>query len=87
MFSAVNVFPNPAADNVTVQFTSAGATNVSLTVIDNSGKQVAATQQVVINEGKNAIELPVAHLQNGWYYVSMIAENGATRTIKLAVQK
>jgi PKD repeat protein len=87
LFSAVNVFPNPAADNVTVQFTSAGATNVSLTVIDNSGKQVAATQQVVINEGKNAIELPVAHLQNGWYYVSMIAENGATRVIKLTVQK
>lgn len=87
LFSGVSVFPNPAADNVTIQMTSATATNVALTVIDNSGKQVAATQQVVINEGKNAIELPVTHLQNGWYYVSMIAENGATRTIKLAVQK
>jgi PKD repeat protein len=87
LFSAVNVFPNPAADNVTVELTSAGATNVSLTVIDNSGKQVTANQTVVINEGKNTIELPVAHLQNGWYYVSIIAENGATRTIKLAVQK
>jgi hypothetical protein len=77
--SNVVVFPNPAADHVTVRLnsTKGGAMNVNL--IDAVGKMVQANQ-VTVSTGTQNIELNLNGIAPGIYELQMVKDGKASST-------
>lgn len=72
----MNVYPNPATDNVNVAFEAAG--DYTITITDMSGRVVSTNAYTNLSGAQN-IALPVADLMSGNYLVS-IATEGASYT-------
>ncbi len=68
--SSISVFPNPAADNVSVSYTSQKENTLKMTVTDVTGKDVLHAQQQN-SAGPNLIKLETAHLQSGVYFIEL----------------
>ncbi len=75
---AIELFPNPATDIVQVQIPSEQKQITSISITDAAGKQVH-TQSVQLNEGINAVSIPVTHFIKGTYYLIVEIE-GEKRT-------
>ncbi len=78
--SRISVFPNPAKDLVNVSFTAISAQNILLEVVSADGR-VVLTQTQRVGEGPQLLNLDVAHLAAGLYFVRISAEQ------ELAVEK
>lgn len=74
--SAINLFPNPTADKVNINFISTAEGNVTVRVYDLAGRQVAQ-QQSSVAEGSNTIGMDTQQLQTGYYFVQV--DNGTMR--------
>ena len=66
----VQVFPNPATDNVNIGFIATHQDITTLLVSDITGKQVIAIQAVV-NAGVNKIEINTGNLAAGNYFIQL----------------
>ncbi|MDO8367947.1 MAG: T9SS type A sorting domain-containing protein [Saprospiraceae bacterium] len=79
------LFPNPAMEQLTVEVPLEAEGNVSVTIIDPSGK-MALTQQNTLTKGENQFTFDVSSLPNGVYFVQV--RNGEiAKTRKLIVQR
>lgn len=78
----LNVYPNPATDNVNVAFEAAG--DYTITITDMSGR-VVSTEAYSNLSGAQNIALPVADLMSGNYLVS-VATEGASYTQTLVIK-
>jgi hypothetical protein len=79
------LYPNPAAGSVVVEVPMENEGNVSVSILDTSGK-LALEQHQVLGKGDNQITFDLATLQNGVYFVQV--RNGEiAKTRKLVVQK
>jgi len=76
----VSVFPNPAKDRINVSFNAVSAQNIVLEMLSADGR-VVLTQTQRVGEGPQMLNLNVAHLASGLYYVRINAEQA------LAVEK
>jgi len=84
--SRVSLYPNPATDEVMVQFTVQTLTNLTLEVVDLNGKTL---ETITINNatvGTNNVGLNVAQYANGVYSV-VIRTNDSFTTQKLVIRK
>jgi len=83
--SILSVFPNPATgDMITVDYFSVQEDmNVSVQIVDILGR-VASTTSAAVTGGENMIDLSVADLQAGFYFV-MISNGKSTYTEKFIV--
>lgn len=81
--SSFNVFPNPANNNVSINFSLKETSNLMLDVTDIAGKQVAIVSEEKQN-GAVTKQFNTAILPNGNYFVRL-AVNGKTVTQKLTV--
>ncbi len=79
----MSVYPNPASGIVNVSFEGKGG-DYSVSILDISGRTVA-TQVVSNASGSTTIEMPIATLQAGNYFVS-VAQGGSSYTQKLMVK-
>jgi hypothetical protein len=79
----LDLFPNPTTDVLQVQIPSERKETTKINIIDAAGKQIYS-QSVQLNEGTNAISIPVDHLQNGSYY--LVVENESGRQSKLFIK-
>nr|WP_321243233.1 T9SS type A sorting domain-containing protein [uncultured Psychroserpens sp.] len=70
-FIAFDMFPNPAKDKVTIRLNANNFGNVTVNIIDLQGKLILEKQ---ISEGNN-LELDIADLQSGLYFVKLNANN------------
>jgi Pregnancy-associated plasma protein-A/Secretion system C-terminal sorting domain/Fibronectin type III domain len=78
------MFPNPAADRVVLEVDMYGDTDVQVSVADAAGKQVTTASRF-LRKGDNQIELDLARLNNGIYFVQV--RNGErVSTRKLVIQ-
>ncbi len=77
--SALEVFPNPATENITVKFNAATPENVSVSLTDLVGREVATASQIT----NNSATIPVSGLSSGLYLVQVI--NGNERTTRKVV--
>jgi PKD repeat protein len=82
----VNVFPNPANDNVTVSFNLVNANLVKIELIDLTGKTIRVTDSMKLNSGLNEISLNVADVKQGVYFVKLSTEE-VTKTTRLVIVK
>jgi hypothetical protein len=75
------LYPNPAAEEVFVEFNADKATEIELTVVDMMGRIVATPGSQSLTEGHNKISIDVADLVGGSYFIRM-KEAKAVSTIK-----
>lgn len=77
--SKMEVFPNPASENITVKFSAATSGNLSVILTDMVGREVATASQIT----NNSATIPVSGLSSGLYVVQVI--NGNERTTRKVV--
>jgi endoglucanase len=85
--TTLNVYPNPATDNVTFGFDLTGtpaATN--LVVYDATGRVVNTINGTSLKTGKNEVSLNVSNLPAGMYIVRLQGE-GAAASARFSVVK
>lgn len=81
------VSPNPAVDQVKVQYELADNSNVQVQIYDLTGKVVYDMTEVNVAAGvTNNVTIDVSELSAGNYYVSLVA-NGERSTSKLVLTK
>jgi hypothetical protein len=84
VLNAMDVFPNPATDNVTIRINSVKAAEGKLSVYNALGAAVNE-KQITLSEGKNKVDLNVESLPAGLYFASI--KTGNTVTTKKFVVK
>ena len=81
----VSLFPNPATDKATVNFNIASASDVSIEVIDITGKVVKTVSLNNVAAGANSADLNVADFATGIYSVA-VKTNDSSVTKKLVIK-
>ncbi len=81
----LKVFPNPATDKTTVQFTVAQPSLVSVNVYDANGKIVKTVMNGNLEKGSYSFPVNTAGLSKGIYFVKMTSGTD-TKNEKLIVQ-
>jgi PKD repeat protein len=87
LFSGISMFPNPTEGNVNLELNSNEQSTISISVVDNAGKVVNQLSDRTIQVGKNTLSFGTEMLQAGLYNVIIVSNNGAIKTLKLAVRK
>lgn len=81
----VNLYPNPAKDAVVVDYNTAFAGDVTISIVDLAGKTVYNNTVANQEAGNNKAELNVSNLTSGIYQV-VINANNSTITKKLVIK-
>ncbi|MFY7735105.1 MAG: T9SS type A sorting domain-containing protein [Bacteroidia bacterium] len=84
--SALKLYPNPASSQVAVEFELIENSQVTIAIVDLTGKIVGTSVSNQFNKGFNSVEIPTSDLLNGFYFVNIVSEKGA-KTAKLSVIK
>ncbi|MDP2388416.1 MAG: T9SS type A sorting domain-containing protein [Bacteroidota bacterium] len=85
--SSVKVYPNPAANNVSVKLNMVQTETVSVNIYDITGKNVATVYaNELLNEGTHTLSVNTSTFDNGMYFVS-ITTNSTKQTVKLIINK
>ena len=80
------VFPNPAKNNLTIQFPKNSDFDVEVIIINTNG-QVVKKQFIAINEIINSEKsIDISNLNNGIYFVKLYS-NSSVKSIKLVITK
>lgn len=74
-FSDVLLFPNPATQNISLNFEAFVAGDITFTIIDAMGKQIFEEEKFV-PQGKYIKAFDLTGLANGVYMIRMKSENG-----------
>ncbi len=84
----VSIYPNPAANELYLDFVSDNATEAKIYITDITGKTVIAPFEVSLVEGSNELDLnsQLNLLNDGYYNVNIIVNNELTSK-KLTVKK
>ncbi len=74
--SGANMYPNPAKDLVTVDFTLEETTSLDIEVYNALGQRVKSLGNTDYDQGQNSVQVDVADLANGVYTVRMQSAQG-----------
>ena len=73
----VNVYPNPATDNIHVLVEAENAQEISASVVDMTGK-IVYTDQFNFNGGSQEYTIPVNAMAKGFYFLNLQTKQGKT---------
>jgi len=79
----VNVLPNPASDFVSIQVQSIAKSDIKLSLIDLSGKEV---QHAILYQGSTIAYLDTRTVYAGTYFI-VVTVNGKQQVKKLVIQR
>jgi len=79
------LYPNPAGNRTTIQFTLPQSSHVSIKVYDMSGREMKTMLNDNLDEGNHTLQLNLKDFPSGIYFVKMISDFGI-ETQKLMVQ-
>lgn len=79
-----NVYPNPASDVMSIEFTSNSGSIVSLIITNNAG-EIVNRQTFKAVQGNNQITKSISELPAGMYHLSLI-QNGVKETHSFIIQ-
>jgi Concanavalin A-like lectin/glucanases superfamily/Secretion system C-terminal sorting domain len=80
----MELFPNPVSDVLQLQLPNAKRETVIISITDAVGK-IMYTRTTQLNEGNNAVSIPVLHLSKGMHYLSV--DNSTTRQTKQFIKQ
>ena len=84
--TSFNVYPNPASDLVNISFDLIQSNQVSVQILDITGKLVIGTESRQFNTGANKIELGTSELPQGMYFVQILTPE-STLSTRLVIVK
>ena len=84
--STFTMFPNPAQNEVVLDFTLDKAAEMSISVIDVTGKVVKEVSAVKFLSGSNTTTIDASDLNNGFYFVNIHSSEGS-KTTRLMIAK
>lgn len=70
VFKAIHLSPNPANQELTVQFSAEEYRPATITILDQTGK-ILFSRMIEINEQENQIRLDLSHLLPGFYILNI----------------
>jgi len=76
MENDIQIFPNPAYNQVSLNFTSEQSGSCELTIFNNSGVQVAQPGSFNLKQGENTISVSTRDLKNGLYFAHLKTDTG-----------
>ncbi len=79
------MYPNPAADQVSLSFMSNADMQSTISIVDMMGRTVLTSQEEIL-AGSNEIDLDLSSVQKGVYTI-LVEANGTILKQKLVVQK
>ena len=79
-----NLYPNPAVNNVSIQYNLDGTHNAELEIRNVLGSIV---KTIKIEEMQGILSIDVSDLTNGVYFYSFIANNTIIKSKKLVIQR
>ena len=82
---SINIYPNPATDNLTISYFEEANVTVNATIYTSLGQKVS-TQKAITIEGENKMTFDVNNFSKGMYILEMIS-NGERKVQKFTVQK
>ena len=74
--TGVSVYPNPATDNIAIDFNLASSSNVTIEVVDAAGKVAIARTLTSQAAGKANVSFETSALNSGVYFVNISTEAG-----------
>lgn len=83
---ALNLFPNPAKETATLEFTLQSNSHVNVSIVDMTGRVVKHVTDLNYTGGTQRVNINVADLAAGLYNISVKAEDGQ-RVTRLSVVK
>ncbi|NND70727.1 MAG: T9SS type A sorting domain-containing protein [Rhodothermales bacterium] len=85
VFRIVELFPNPAHDEVTIRYRTRSTIHASVVVFDSIGREVARLMDGAIDSGERVHVWDISDLRSGVYFIrSNAAEVVAFRTLVIA---
>jgi hypothetical protein len=69
--TSLNVYPNPATDNVVIDFNAASSTTAAIQVLSNNGRIMYQTS-AHLDQGGNKVNLNTSNFAPGFYIISMV---------------
>ena len=72
------IYPNPVGNTATISFSLAHTANVSITIYDSMGREVAKLARGLQEAGEHTLRWDVGRLANGVYYCKMTADGQTT---------
>lgn len=79
-------FPNPVIKNTMIEFTLANATEVTLKIMDITGKVIATPVHELVQAGKHSVEFNTNKIPGGIYFYRLESDNFSI-TKKMIVNK
>ena len=71
----LSIFPNPASNNATIELNLVESNEVVIEVVNTLGQKIFTYAAIEMSAGFNKVELPVATLNAGLFYVNIIVGN------------
>jgi len=75
----LKVFPNPANDNISVDFETAQSSEVNLSITDLTGKKIQEIYNGKLNSGKYNYPISATNIPSGLYLVNLNINGNSTR--------
>jgi hypothetical protein len=76
MVSGVSVYPNPATENIAIDFNLANSSDVTIEVVDATGKVAIAKTLASQTAGQANVSFETSALNSGVYFVNISTEAG-----------
>ena len=73
--NGLNIYPNPTQDNVTINYSLGNASDVTIEVMDVTGKVVSTLNEGVQANGGHQVSLESASFESGVYYVTIVTND------------
>ena len=72
----INVYPNPAQNDVTINYALGNGTDVTIEIVDIAGKVITTLNEGTQSTGAHNVSLDASAFATGVYYVNILTENG-----------
>lgn len=82
-----NLFPNPASDKVTIDFTLTENQKVEVRLFNSVGQQVEINKIAEGIQGDNTLQLDIANLPEGIYFAQIILNGNIAATERFVIVK
>ncbi len=80
------LFPNPASEQITIEYVLAKPSNVGFQILDMTGKTISQKELGLKNAGKQTESIPLSNHPAGTY-VLMLNTNSVRESVRFIVQK
>ncbi len=83
IFNSLQVYPNPAKNNITISLKNETATAAIINITDLNGRLIANLFSGVLIAGEQTINADISNLAEGIYFIHITSETGENAVIKI----